>query len=196
VAKIVTAVCGLVELAVSTLFGFPFIYRQRETSETMLMLGTGRARVCKYFLYSSGLISLVATATGAAAAYWLHDRIIALVARPAGHFALIDSRFSNGNLTISRTLEFTPQLDWRLFLCVGVAVFVLAVLACLAFTASTFLHSQPSQKRQASPRKEHSMEFERTQWLVVESGLMPVRVFDTPAGHYTSAGHLPLPAGL
>lgn len=155
VAKIVTAVCGLVELAVLILFGFLFVYRQRETSETMLMLGAGKARVSRYFLYSSGLISLVATAAGAVAAYWLHDRIIALVAQSAGHFALIDSRFSNGNLTISRTLEFAPQLSWRLFFYVGVAVFVLAVLACLAFAASTFLHSRPSQKRPAGPKKEH-----------------------------------------
>lgn len=155
VAKIVTAVCGLVELAVLILFGFLFVYRQRETSETMLMLGAGKARVGRYFLYSSGLISLVATAAGAVAAYWLHDRIIALVARSAGHFAQIDSRFSNGNLTISRTLEFAPQLSWRLFLYVGAAVFVLAVLACLAFTAGTFLHSRPSQKRQAGPKKEY-----------------------------------------
>ncbi len=154
VAKIVTAVCGLVELAVLILFGFLFVYRQRETSETMLMLGAGRARVCRYFLYSSGLISLVAAAAGAAAAYRLHDRIIALIARSAGHFAQIDSRFSNGNLTISRTLEFAPQLSWRLFLCVGAVVFGLAVLACLAFTAGTFLHSRPSQKRPAGPKKE------------------------------------------
>lgn len=155
VAKIVTVVCGLMELAVLILFGFLFVYRQRETSETMLMLGTGRARVCGYFLYSSALISLVAAAAGAAAAYQLHDRIIALVARSAGNFALIDSRFSDGNLTISKTLEFAPHLSWQLFLVVGAAVFVLAVLACLAFTVGTFLHSRPSQKRPAGPNREH-----------------------------------------
>ena len=62
--------------------------------------------------------------------------IIALVARSAGNFALIDSRFSDGNLTISKTLEFAPQLGWQLFLVVSGAVFVLAVLACLAFTVA------------------------------------------------------------
>ncbi len=154
VAKIVTAVCSLMELAVLILFGFLFVYRQRETSETMMMLGTGKLRVCGYFLYSSGLISLIATAAGAYAAYLLHDRIIALVARSAGNFALIDSRFSNGNLTISRILEFAPQLSWRLFLGVGVTVFVLAILACLAFTVGTFIHSRPSQKIPAGPKKE------------------------------------------
>lgn len=154
VAKIVTAVCGLVELAVLILFGFLFVYRQRDASETMLMLGTGRVRVCWYFLYSSGLISLVAAAVGAAAAYQLHDQIIALVARSAGNFALIDSRYSNGNLSIMRTLEFAPQLSWQLFLLVGGVVFVLAVLSCLAFTIGTFIHSRPGQKRPAGPNRE------------------------------------------
>lgn len=155
VAKIVTAVCLLVELAVLILFGFLFVYRQRETSVTMRMLGTRRVQVCAYFLYSAGLISLVAVAAGAAAGYWLHDGIIATVTRAAKDFALIDSRFSNGNLTISRTLEFSPALEWQLFLSVGAAVFLFAVLSCLAFTIGTFLYSRPSQQKSWGPRKEH-----------------------------------------
>ncbi len=59
VVKIVTAICALVELAVLTLFGFLFVYRQRETSEIMLMLGTGRIKVCAYFLFSAGFITFL-----------------------------------------------------------------------------------------------------------------------------------------
>ncbi len=156
VAKIVTAVCSLMELAVVILFGFLFVYRQRETSETMLMLGAGRTRVCGYFLFSSGLISLVAAAAGAVAGYWLHDGIIAFVANAADNYALIDSRYSNGNLTISRTLEFAPELNWKLFLIVGVVVFFLAVLACLGFAVATFINSRPSQRKASGPKKERN----------------------------------------
>jgi len=155
VAKIVTAVCALVELAVVILFGFLFIYRQRETSETMLMLGTKKVQVCEYFLCSAGVISLAATAAGSIAGYWLHDSIIALVVKTAGHYQLIDSRYSNGNLTISRLLEFAPELKWQLFLAVGAAVFLFACISCLAFTLSTFLHNRPSQKTPWGPKKEH-----------------------------------------
>jgi ABC-type lipoprotein release transport system permease subunit len=154
VAQIVTAVCSLVEFAVLLLFGFLFVYRQRETSETMLMLGSGRVRVLGYFLFSSGLISLLAASAGAVAGYWLHDGIIELVAKSAENFKLIDTRFSNGNLTISRTLEFAPELDWQLFIIVGVIVFLLAVLSCLAFTVATFINSRPSQRKSFGPRKE------------------------------------------
>lgn len=155
VAKIVTAVCLLMEIAVVGLFGFLFVYRQREASETMLMLGAGRARVCRYFLYSAGIIALVAAASGAAVAYRLHDNIIDLVVRAAENYALIDSRYSNGNLTVSKVLEFAPDLSWQLFLSVGAAVFLLAILACMAFTIGTFLHSRPSQPKLSGPRREH-----------------------------------------
>ncbi|HOW91787.1 MAG TPA: ABC transporter permease [Anaerolineaceae bacterium] len=154
-AKIVTAVCALLLLAVVVLFGFLFVHRQRETSETMLMLGTGRLKVCAHFLYSAGLIALVAVSAGAVAGYFLHERIIRLVAGAADHYKLIDARFSNGNLSTTRTLEFAPQLSWELFLLVGAAVFILAVLACLAFVLSSFRHNRPSQRRPAGPRKEH-----------------------------------------
>ncbi len=150
-AIIVTVVCAFVQLAVLTLFGFLFIYRQRETSETMLMLGAGKQRVCGYFLFSAGAIALIATASGALTAYWLHDQIILLVSRAADNFALIDSRFSNGNLTITRTLSFAPDLDWQLFLIIGTIVFVLAILACLGFMLAAFNRSKPGQKKQRGP---------------------------------------------
>lgn len=154
-AQIVTGVCALLLLAVVILFGYLFVYRQRGTSETMLMLGTGQLKVCSYFLYSAGLIALIATAAGAVAGYWLHDGIIALVARAAEHYKLIDARFSNGNLSTTRSLAFAPQLGWDLFLYVGAAVFLLAILACLGFVISTFVHSRPSERRPAGPKREH-----------------------------------------
>jgi len=72
----------------------------------MLILGAGKSRVFGYFLFSAGVIAGFAATAGAAVGYWLHDKIIALVAKTAENFSLIDNRYSNGNLTISRTLEF------------------------------------------------------------------------------------------
>ncbi|MBG0783667.1 MAG: ABC transporter permease [Anaerolineaceae bacterium] len=155
VAKIITGVCVLVELAVLILFGFLFVYRQRETSETMLMLGSGKTRVLAYFLFSSGFISLFASIAGSIVGYFLHGNIIDLVIKTADNFKLIDSRYSNGNLTISKTLEFAPELAWNLFIAVGACVFVFAIVACLAFTISTFINSRPSQKKSFGPKREH-----------------------------------------
>jgi ABC-type lipoprotein release transport system permease subunit len=155
IAQIVTGICALVELAVITLFGYLFIYRQREASETMLMLGAGKTRVGFYFFFSAGVIALISAAGGAAAGYWLHDRILKLVEQAAANYNLIDSRFSNGNLTITRTLAFAPELGWELFLVVGSIIFALAVVACLAFTFASFHNSRPSQKKPQGPQSEH-----------------------------------------
>lgn len=153
-AKIVTAVCSLVELAVLTFFGYLFVYRQRETSETMLMLGTSKLGVCAYFLISSGCISLFAAASGAFAGYHLHEKILRLVADFAEKYTLIDSRFSNGNLTITRVLAFSPDLNWQLFLYIGIIVFILAITACMVFTISTLTHNQLNRPPQWGPNKE------------------------------------------
>lgn len=154
VAKIVTAVCALVELAVLILFGFLFIYRQRETSETMLMLGTGRMKVSGYFFISASLISLIACAAGAVGAYFLHGGIIALISKAARTYALIDRRFSNGDLTVSRTLDFDPKLGLDLFMYVGLAVMVLAVLSCMVFAINTFFNNRPSRQKHSGPKKQ------------------------------------------
>jgi ABC-type lipoprotein release transport system permease subunit len=155
VAKIITAVCALVELAVVALFGFLFVYRQRETSETMLMLGAGRSRVIGYFLYSSGFIALIATSIGTLSAYLLHGTIIDFVARSAGRFQLIDSRYSNGNLTILKTLEFAPDIKLGFFLLVGFSVFLLILTACLLFTSGTFSKKKQIHREKIGPSREY-----------------------------------------
>jgi ABC-type lipoprotein release transport system permease subunit len=155
IAQIVTAICSLVVLAVLTLFGFLFVYRQRETNETMLMLGAGKNRVLSYFLFSASLISTIAAFGGATSGYWLHDRILQLVNQAAANYNLIDSRFSNGNLTITRTLEFSPTLNWQLFLTLGAIVSALAILICMGFTIVSFINIRPSQKKPQGPRSEH-----------------------------------------
>ena len=153
VAKIVTGVCALVELSVVLLFGFLFVYRQRETSQTMLMLGAGRLRVVAHYLFSAALIALAAAAAGAAAAYALYHRIITLVVRFSKAFALVDARYSDGNLTIARTLEFAPQLPWHLFVMVGAAIFAMVLLSCLGFILGSFVRSRPSQRKLWGPGK-------------------------------------------
>ena len=153
-AQIVTFVCSLVELAVVVLFAYLFVYRQHETSKTMLMLGAGKFRVFTYFLFSVGVIALIASAAGAAAGYWLHDKIIALVARTAENFALIDNRFSNGNLTISRSLAFAPDLSQQFFFLIGGIVFFLIITASIVFTISTFKDKKNTHKKLRGPKSE------------------------------------------
>lgn len=154
IAKILTVIVAVVELAVLIFFGYLFVYRQRETGETLLMLGAGKPWVSGYFLLSAGVIALVATLIGSWVGYKFHDRVLQLVAQAAQSQTLIDGRYSNGNLSIKRVLEFAPQLDLSFFLWFGAIIFGVALLSCLVFLLVAFKVTRSKKRRAAGPQKE------------------------------------------
>lgn len=152
IAQLLSIICGLVLIVVLIFFGYSFVYRQRETGRTMLMLGTERSQVGLYFLVSAGLIALVGALVGALIAYRLHDRVIEFVRQNASNQMLIDSRFSDGNLSIARTLEFAPRIGQDFFLYVGGAVMLFTLLWCFYFLIKA-LFEQPKIKQKRLPKK-------------------------------------------
>lgn len=154
IARILTVIIAFVELAVLIFFGYLFVYRQRESGETLLMLGAGKPWVGGYFLLSAGVIALSATLVGAVVGFKLHDRILQLVAEAAKSQSLIDNRYSNGNFSITRVLEFAPQFDITFFLKFGLVVFAVALLSCLVFLTIAFRVNQMKRRRNTGPQKE------------------------------------------
>ena len=154
IAKILTAICAFVELAVLIFFGYLFVYRQRETGETLLMLGAGKSWVSGYFLISAGVIALFATLVGAVVGFKLHDRILQWVAEAVSSQSLVDNRYSNGNLSITRVLEFAPQFDLTFFLKFGLIVFGVALLSCLVFLVVAFKVNRSKKQKHTGPQKE------------------------------------------
>jgi len=154
IAKILTAIVAVVELAVLIFFGYIFVYRQRETGETLLLLGAGKPWVSGYFLLSAGVIALIATLVGSWVGYKFHDRVLQLVAEAAQSQTLIDGRYSNGNLSITRVLEFAPQLDLAFFLKFGLIVFGIALISCLIFLTVAFQVTRSKKQKATGPRKE------------------------------------------
>lgn len=152
IIKIVTVVCAVMETAMLALFGFLFVYRQRDTSEIMLLLGTGKKRVCAYFLYSSGLIALIASVAGAVTGYYLHERVIEFITDIAGGYTVVDRRFSDGNLSVIKTVDLKLSMDPGLFVFAGFMIFVLAMLFCLVFTVLTF-RGKPGQRKMQGPKR-------------------------------------------
>lgn len=152
IAQLLSIISGLVLMVVLIFFGYVFVYRQRETGRTMLMLGTEKHQVASYFMFSAGLIALIGSLAGALIAYRLHDRVIDFVRENASNQMLIDTRYSDGNLSISRTLEFAPRIGQDFFLYLGLAILVLTLLWCLFFLFKA-LFEQPKVKKNLSPRK-------------------------------------------
>ena len=153
IAIIVTCVTALLCLAVIVMFGYLFVYRQRDVAEIMMQLGAGRGRVCRYFLYGSGLIGLFSTGAGAAVGYSLSGFVSTFVSRIAAGYVISDTRFSNGDLTIAKTVSYVPDIGFTLFVLAAAAILIAALLSCLAFTLRTFKpKNSPRPKRKSIKR--------------------------------------------
>ncbi|MFA5342206.1 MAG: FtsX-like permease family protein, partial [Clostridia bacterium] len=154
VVKILTAVFVLVELSVCIFFGYLFVYRQKDTAETMFMLGSGNVRVFSYFLFSAGFIALASCAAASAAGHFLSRFIMVLVRKIAEYFSLIDARFSSARLSITKTLEFNPDVGWNIFITVSAAVFISCVISCMVFLALGFIKGKKSMSKRLGPKRE------------------------------------------
>lgn len=156
VAKIVSVVCGVAAFAMLLLFGFLFVFRQREASLTMLALGTAKGQVLAYFMMGSGAIALAASALGALGGLLLSGVMSDFIAWLASLYEVTDSRYSVGALTSSLGVTFSSETDFVLFAAVAAAVFVTAMLFCAFFALGTFIESRPRKKRSGPNRERRS----------------------------------------
>ncbi|NLG37647.1 MAG: ABC transporter permease, partial [Clostridiales bacterium] len=153
VVVIMTAASAFAALAVLVMFGFLFVYRQRDVSHIMMSLGTGKPRVFLYFLYSSGLIALAGAGVGSTAGYSLSGLAAKLVRLIARGYLDADRRFSISNLTMDMAISFSPRPAISLFVCAALAVVAAALMFCLLYTAGSFVRRQTRRRRPRGPRR-------------------------------------------
>ena len=149
IAKLITIICAILMTVVLIFFGYVFVYRQRETGQTMLLLGTGNMRVIAYFLLGSGILALIGALIGAIIGFQFSDRVLTFVGETVSGQQLLDQRFSNSLLSFSRSLEFAPEFGIDFFLKLGLIVFLCAMGSCLFFIIQSF-SMQPKTKRRGS----------------------------------------------
>lgn len=138
IAKIVTIICLIVCVAVIIFFGYLFVYRQRDASDTMIKLGAGKIKTCSYFLYSTGFIAILAGALGSVIAKVFSGNVMAFVNNAAINYETSDTRFSNSNLTIIKELIFDAEIPYSFFMYTALAVILGALICALIFTVTTF----------------------------------------------------------
>ncbi len=155
IASIITAISLLLSLATLVLFGFLFVYRQREVAGIMSDLGVGRIRVYLYFLFGTGLIALASSFAGAFAAYGLTGLTARLVRWAAVHFAASDRHYSSVSMTAQKLLDFVPHLRTGLFLAAALTAAAAALLSALLFTRAALARRRQTghRRRPFAPRK-------------------------------------------
>jgi ABC-type lipoprotein release transport system permease subunit len=134
VAVLITTVCALVCVAVLLLFGFLFIYRQRETVTNMHRLGTGRENIFRYFIFGSAFLSFVAVITGVLISNGVIDQCMVLVRHIVSQYTVSDLKYSNSGLSTLKTMEFVPEIRTDTLFLAGGIVFLMAICSCFLFT--------------------------------------------------------------
>ena len=135
IAIIVTVGCALVTLAMLTLFGFLFVYRQRGLAKTMRRVGVSSSGIFHYFTIGAGFISLLGAGISAYISYRLSWRFIEYVIQTLDGYGTDNLRYSNAALTVSKSFEFIANTPPVVFALTAISLFVFAVLACFVFTA-------------------------------------------------------------
>lgn len=133
-AVLVTCICAIVCLAVAFLFGFLFVYRQRDVAKNMYRLGAGKRKIYGYFLFGAGCISFTAVIIGTAISIQTASWVMELVRKLAAGYAANDLRYSNGNLSMVKAIVFAPEIKYSILICTGILVFLLTVCSCYIFT--------------------------------------------------------------
>jgi len=144
-ATIITWICLVAGIAVNILFGFLYVYRQREVANIMLRLGTGRKNIFTYFLFGSGAVAGFACAVGSALSGMVSGYFVNLVNKVVSEYSAGDVRFSNSNFSMKKVIEFVPEITPEVYVFVVLFVFIFAVLSCFVFTVASI--APPRKKR-------------------------------------------------
>lgn len=163
IALIITAVCSLTTLAILALFGFLFVYRQRGLSRVMRRNGAANSGIYQYFLFGSGLISLLSAAAGAFISRRLSGRVMDLVRQSISEHGSDNLRYSNAALSIAKPMDFMTDIKSNVFAYTVLVLFIAALIACFVFAAisirSLRAHvskralSRMREKGRAAPRR-------------------------------------------
>ena len=151
ICRIFLGVCVLLALAVLSLQSHLFVSRQRESAQTMLALGSGRAHVYAYFLAAALLLSLPAAALGCAGGRLLERRVQLVLQQFVSQFAAQDLRYSNSMLSLTRTLLFDPVIPASVYLAAGIATVLGSAALAALFTC--FALRQPTPRKQRAAQK-------------------------------------------
>lgn len=133
IAIIVTCASAVVGIAIAALFGFLFIYRQRDSAKTMRRLGVETKNIFIYFLFGAGCIALTACVIGVLISAALSGVMIKILESVVQSYASYDLMYSNGSLSMVKAIQFTSNISFGVFALTAASVFVVSMISCFIF---------------------------------------------------------------
>ncbi|MCH5317613.1 MAG: hypothetical protein J1E05_06510 [Eubacterium sp.] len=132
-AVVLTLATLCAALAVLFLFAYLFVGRQRESVKIMVSLGTPKRKIRQWLLSGAGLVALTSSVIGTAVGYLSLNGVTALALLLAQKVFSTDTLYSNAALGIVRETPSITGISIWYALAVGAAVFLTALILCLAF---------------------------------------------------------------
>ena len=144
-AVTIAAICGAA--AVLLLFAFLFVGRQRETVQVLASLGTPTGKIRLWLLSGGAFLAGLAALLGALAGGAALGRVVELALAAAENLYSVDTRYSEAAIGLVREREAGAYaLTWPAF-AAGGAVFLAAMLLCLAFLRQAQRENAPKKGR-------------------------------------------------
>jgi ABC-type lipoprotein release transport system permease subunit len=176
VALIVTGICAAAGLAIAALFGFVFVYRQKDSAKIMRMLGAKKREIIGYYLYGSGCLSFFGSAIGIVIGILISEICMGLVRQFAFHYGADSFLYSSGSQSMIKAAEYQPGINVWVFAGTGFAVFLLAVLSCRIFAGMCLRSHNRKRRKYAFLKRARSSSLTggplKFSWLSVKRGCL------------------------
>ena len=154
---IILAICTAATLAVLVLFGYLFVYKQRDTVIIMKYLGTETGKIYTYLMVSCGAIALTAALAGACIGYgassYVMSRVMAFLESGIG--TGVDTRYSYLSEELMKEYGYHIQVGIGYFLMTALLMTLAAILICLAFSFKSLRPPRVKRKKERHvPKRE------------------------------------------
>lgn len=155
ISLIFLAICLLLAGAVLVLFGYLFVYRQKDTAGTLRALGAGTPHILTYFVAGSSSVALLGAGLGMILGQQLQSQIVGSVLKLTAQLQTADLRFSNRALRVQKEMSYVPEASFQ-WVILSAALLVLGgVVSCLIFAAFLARPRRTGKKRKKNPAPKH-----------------------------------------
>lgn len=174
IAQIILTICLVVGVAIIALFGFLFVYRQKDSAKIMRRLGAKKSDIYTYYLFGSGFIAFAAVVAGTIVSLAMSGLILELVRLSVSGYITKYSLYSISNLSLVKPIIFAQGADVTLFLLVGALTFVAALLSAFVFSALCIKSHKNRRRASLLPLKTRSNSLRggvyKYAWLSIKRG--------------------------
>lgn len=131
------------------LFGYLFVIKKKATARIMQLQGTGKRAIYVFFMAGGLGLSLPVAVIGGAINTLIASQLPKLVQYLMKNTHAIDYRFSNGNLSVQKEVEFATNGFMGNALLATLVVWLVTLLVCLFFTSFTWKERMKTHRIQS-----------------------------------------------